>query len=64
MSVDAHNYTVDICYLHLAEKKVHLFPFIQHMFIECLLCARDTAVKNKSEHASIKAFGLMELIFY
>lgn len=64
MSVDAHNYTVDICYLHLAEKKVHLFLFIQRMFIECLLCARDTAVKNKSEHASIKAFGLMELIFY
>lgn len=33
------------------------------MFIECLACARDTAVKNKSKHAGAKVHALLELMF-
>lgn len=60
----AHNNTVDMCYPHLTDLKVLLFSLIQLIFIECLLGARDTAVKNRSEHGSKKVFALMELIFY
>ena len=33
------------------------------MFIECLLCTRDTAVKNKSSHASKKVSATLKFIF-